>query len=133
MPDHLANWAKNTKPVKKARTSGKILERDIQRAIVRAFLVKYRIVLFHADSGGAGMRSGLSEGVRAYTSLPAGFPDLLGVIPGGRALFVEVKRPGNKPTDLQTRFLESFRLKGAVAFWADSVESALQQFEEQHG
>ncbi len=39
---------------------------------------------------------------RNITLLPAGTPDLLCLIPGGRALFIEVKRPGNTPTKLQT-------------------------------
>jgi hypothetical protein len=92
--------------------------------------MKFRIHLFKTDAGSAGFRSGLSEGARGYSGLPAGFPDLVGVIPGpGRAIFIEVKSPGKKPTGLQMAFLERRRAEGALAFWADSVDNALAQFE----
>ena len=117
------------KKVKKRNKSAAPLERDIEKAIRDAFRLKLHVTLFKTDAGGAGMRSGLRDGARAYTGLPAGFSDLVGVIPGtGRAIFIEVKAPGNKPTALQLEFLERRRAEGAVAFWADGVDSALQQF-----
>jgi hypothetical protein len=115
----------------KRKPSTKPLERDIEKAIVKAFALKHRITLFKTDTGGAGMRSGLSEGARAYTGLPTGFPDLLGAIPGsGRVVVIECKRPGNKPTAAQEHWLAFFRAQGGIALWADSVDSALKQFEE---
>lgn len=108
-----------------------LLERDVERAIVLAFWYKFRIHLFKTDAGAAGMRQGKPNGAGGYTGMPAGFSELLGAIPPhGRAIFLEVKRPGRKPTAAQRAFLESRRAEGAVAFWADSVDSALRQFEE---
>ena len=108
------------------------LEKEVQAAIIQAFKVQHRITLHKIDAGAAGMRSGLPKGGRGYSGLPAGFPDLMGVIPpNGRALFIEVKRPGQKPRPNQTDFLERFRAAGCVAFWADSVDSALAQYEDQ--
>ena len=46
-------------------------------------------------------------------------------------MFIEVKRPGGKPAPHQAAFLALLRGMGAVAFWADSVDSALRQFREQ--
>ena len=116
-------------PVRKRKGPGP--EAVVQKAIVDAFRLKYRVALVHVDSGGAGFRQGQGMGQGGHSATPAGFPDLVGVIPPeGRALYVEVKAPGNKPTDLQTRMLDLLRAKGAVAFWADSVSSALEQFEQ---
>ena len=106
-------------------------ERDVQKAIVDTFRMKYRVALVHVDAGAAGMRSGMAAHQGGYSTIPAGFPDLVGVVPPqGRAIYIEVKAPGNQPTELQTRYLELLRGKGALAFWADSVASALAQFED---
>jgi hypothetical protein len=106
-------------------------EKLIQRAICESFRLKYRIALVHIDSGGASFRSGRSSGAGGYSPTPAGFPDLVGVIPPtGRGLYIEVKAPGKKPTELQNRYLALLQAKGAIAFWADSVESAIRQYEE---
>lgn len=51
-----------------------------------------------------------------------GHPDLYGVAPGGRAIYVEVKRPGKKPNPNQAAYLERLVGMNAVACWADSVE-----------
>lgn len=107
-------------------------ERDVQKAIQEAFRLRFRIVLFHIDAGGAGFRSGQAAGCGGHSQTPAGYSDLSGVIQGsGRAIFIEVKAPGGKPTALQLGFLERRRAEGAVAFWADSVTGALAQYAEQ--
>lgn len=113
----------------RAKKKGPSPERLVQKAIQDAFRLKFQIALVHVDAGAAGMRQGQAAGAGGYSATPAGFPDLVGVIPPhGRAIYIEVKAPGNKPTDLQTRFLAALAAKGAVAFWADSVDSALAQF-----
>lgn len=60
------------------------------------------------------------------TGLPKGFSDVFGVLPGGRAFFVETKvRPG-KPTRQQLDFINVMRRQGALAGVAYSVEEALE-------
>ncbi len=116
-------------------TAKALLERDVQKAIVQAFRLQHRVHLFTTDAGNARARAeagraGL-EGFRGTSGLPTGFPDLIGAIPGnGRMVVIEVKRPGNIPTENQQHYLAVFKAAGAVAFWADSVEAALRQFEE---
>lgn len=44
--------------------------------------------------------------------------------PHGYVLFLELKRPGEKPTALQQKFIDDVRAAGAQAHWADSVEAA---------
>ena len=107
-------------------------ERQVEAAIQEAFRFRYRITLWKIDAGGRGLRSAGQKGARGSTGIPAGFPDLLGLEPvSGRAVFVEVKRPGGKPAPHQAMFLALLRSMGAVAFCADSVDSALRQFEQQ--
>lgn len=66
-----------------------------------------------------------------FCSLP-GFPDLAGMLKGGRALYVEIKRPApnaGKLTELQAAFLERARHFGALAFVARSVEDAQRELD----
>jgi hypothetical protein len=56
-----------------------------------------------------------------------GSPDLYGAIPAsrvlphGRSLWAEAKRPGNRPTPLQAAFLAELQSIGAAAFWFDDL------------
>lgn len=56
-----------------------------------------------------------------------GQSDLCGHRPGdGRAWYIEVKRPGEKPRENQERFLRQMRDSGALAGVAHSVEEAVE-------
>ena len=54
----------------------------------------------------------------------AGWPDDLFLIPGGRPLFIEFKRPGKEPTPLQYHRLGELRDLGYTAIWTDSADEA---------
>lgn len=57
-----------------------------------------------------------------------GIPDLL-ALRGGRAVFIEVKRPGGKPSDLQGYMLEKLQGLGFTALVAtneNDIESLLK-------
>ena len=49
-------------------------------------------------------------------------PDRLISAPGGKVGFLELKRPGNKPTPLQADTLRKLKEQGCFAAWVDSVE-----------
>ena len=51
-----------------------------------------------------------------------GVSDILGVLPTGQMIAVEVKRPGGRPTKEQIIFIEDIRRCGGLAFVADSVD-----------
>lgn len=52
-----------------------------------------------------------------------GVSDILGVLPGGRFLAIEVKKqPGKKPTALQGRFIDCVNKAGGLAFVAVCVD-----------
>ena len=52
-----------------------------------------------------------------------GVPDRI-ILYRGRALFLELKRPGKKPTKLQERELEELRAAGCAAHWSDNFQAA---------
>lgn len=52
---------------------------------------------------------------------PAGEPDIDACV-FGHTLKVEVKLPGNTPTDRQDAVIRKWEAAGAVAGWADSME-----------
>ena len=56
----------------------------------------------------------------------AGEPDLIGSYKG-KALGIEVKRPGKKATRLQDLFLKKLQAAGATAFVACSIEDVKQK------
>jgi len=51
---------------------------------------------------------------------PAGFPDIRSWGPDGRAIVIEVKRKGKKPTELQEIYLQKFRDRGYEAYFLDN-------------
>jgi Holliday junction resolvase len=68
-----------------------------------------------------------SRGCLAYKfSSPArrGVPDRIIVAPGGRILFLEVKREGERPTALQEREIRLLREQGCDAEWCDCLPVA---------
>lgn len=56
-----------------------------------------------------------------------GCSDVIGIIPGGWFLAIEVKRPGNKPTPLQQAWLDEVREAGGLALVAVSVDDLRTQ------
>lgn len=55
-----------------------------------------------------------------------GVTDLIGTIPpAGRALWLEVKRPGSEPNQEQSDFIETHVRAGGLAFYASTVEEVI--------
>ena len=59
-----------------------------------------------------------------------GESDIDGHRKDGRAIYLEVKLPGQVPRDDQLRFLDAMRNTGAIAGWCTSVEEAIRIVEE---
>lgn len=74
-----------------------------------------------ADRHGRAVRYGLCPGSS----------DLIGILaPSGRLLALEVKRPSERPTAEQTRFLDLVRRMGGVAAIVTSAAEAVAVVEE---
>lgn len=80
------------------------LERDLEAACVR-----------HAHARGCLTRKINGRGFRAW-------PDRLVLWPGGRAEFVELKRPGEEPTPLQRKLHRMLRELGFVVHVCDDFK-----------
>lgn len=103
------------------------LESNIQSLILEYLPKDSRVGMFwRQNTGGAPLpgRGGAKQIVRFGTK---GICDILGVLNGGRALAIEVKRPGAKPNTHQQRFIDSFNATGGYAFIATSVQDVVDQ------
>lgn len=115
-------------------------ESDIQRAILD-YLKALGIMAWRQKNEGTwDAKRGF---YRKGTGTP-GLPDIGGilprreyctggymVVPGGRALFIEVKAGRKKPTPEQLDFLARARKAGALAFVAYSVEDVINKLKEE--
>lgn len=86
-----------------------------------ALLRHRRIMAWRSNSGVAWLpgKGGRSRPVRF--GVP-GQADITGILPDGRRLEVETKRPGAKPRPEQLAFLDGIRSSGGVALWVSSVD-----------
>lgn len=73
----------------------------------------------------------LRVGKRLIEMAPAGSPDIIGVLPGGKFIGVEVKCPGEEARPNQVQFHERLRSYGAAVAVVHSVTEA-RQFIDQH-
>lgn len=64
-------------------------------------------------------------GARVSVGVP-GESDIWGHRPDGKAFYVEVKLPGEKPRQNQLDFIEAMKNSGALAGWCTSIEEALR-------
>lgn len=65
------------------------------------------------------------------TGVPPGFPDLFGFRKSdGKAVFIEVKAPGGKPTQKQLKFISTMREYGAIAGVCRSAGDAINLVKE---
>lgn len=95
-------------------------EADIQRACLQYLhLIGWHVWRNNTGATRATDTRGKARFIR-YGS--PGSADILGVTPRGQFLAVELKRPGNKPTELQAEWLERVRKSGGLAIVATSLD-----------
>ena len=54
-----------------------------------------------------------------------GWPDHLFCIPGGKPVFIEFKRPGERPTKLQMFVMDKLEKVGYNVYWTSGAEEAI--------
>lgn len=59
----------------------------------------------------------------------AGVSDILACVKG-RFVAIEVKKPGEKPTDLQENFINAINSIGGFAFWSDNLQHVKDKLKE---
>ena len=85
-----------------------ILERDVERALIRAVRRAGGLCLKFTSPGWIGA------------------PDRLCLLPEGKIFFVELKRPGAKPRHLQLKRHEELRKLGFPVYVIDSKEECYE-------
>jgi hypothetical protein len=94
-------------------------EGEVQKAILDYLSVRG---IFHwRVNTGAMRRNG-----RLVRFGTAGVSDIIGVLPGGRILAIEVKAPKKYPTEAQKDFLAQVKAAGGVGFVAYGVEDVAE-------
>lgn len=96
-------------------------EHDLMNKI-RLALSERGIRIWRANVGKVKM----ADGRYFDTGLPKGFPDLFGIAPDGRAIFIEVKKIGGRVSDEQRRFINVMKGYGAIAGICYSVDEAVK-------
>lgn len=116
------------RPVERA-TDRAPLEKEIQTAIIEAIRLRRDIVFVGRFNRGQAVATD-GFGHTRYTPFNTvpGFPDIHGLLVGGKAFYLEVKRPPPnyvKPTQEQQSFLDDARNAGAYAGVVTTVEEAM--------
>ena len=104
------------------------LESEISRTI-RDYLELHGCLMVRVNSGAIMLGDPDTGKKRMYRGAEKGTSDLLGCLPGGKFLAVEVKRPGKKPTDAQREFLGRVIDAGGIGIVATSIEDVEGLFE----
>jgi hypothetical protein len=91
-------------------------ERAVQKAI--ALWLRAKGALVAITDAGAAYRAGAFFG----DALPAGWPDITGLLPGGRFIGVECKAPGGLQSEMQKHIQQAIRLRGGIYVLARSIE-----------
>src|SRR5947208_6166428 len=93
------------------------LEQAIQSQILSYLRLKRIFCYKHQNAG-------IYREGRYIPSHTRGVSDIIGILPGGRFLAIEVKRPGGKVSDEQQQFIDNINERGGLAFVARSVDEA---------
>lgn len=97
-----------------------VTETDIQKEILE-YLQTTGIFAWRNNTGRKG---------KVSFGLP-GSSDIIGILPDGRFLAVEVKGPKTKVQKNQKEFLSGIKHRGGVAFVARSIEDVVEELEKQ--
>ena len=104
------------------------LEKDIQKAIMQFLKSHPKVAMVWRQNSGTFQETdgrGNTRFIRANSA--RGMADIMGVLKNGRALAIEVKRPGAKVLPHQQLFLDSITEAGGLAFVARSVDDVIQK------
>jgi hypothetical protein len=94
-------------------------ESDIQKAILDYLSLK-RIVAWRNNSGTAEVQAG--KKLYWMKLAPKGSPDIIGYLPDGRFLGIEVKRKGGVASQEQIDFLDKLNNSGGLGMIAYSLD-----------
>ncbi|MCX7698803.1 MAG: VRR-NUC domain-containing protein [Candidatus Goldbacteria bacterium] len=103
-----------------------IYEKDIQRDIL-SFLRLNKIFCWKNNNVGIYKK----ETGSYIPSQIQGISDIIGILPDGRFLAIEIKREGGKLTDKQIEFLNNIKKNNGLTIIAYSVKDVVEKLQEQ--
>ncbi|MEG1106920.1 MAG: VRR-NUC domain-containing protein [Eubacterium sp.] len=59
-----------------------------------------------------------------------GIPDRIVLLPGGKVGFIELKALGEKPRNIQKKWISQLKDLGFVSDWADNFEKAMRLIDD---
>lgn len=98
-------------------------EQNIQKAIIDYLRIK-KYVVFKHHSTGFTVREGK---VAAFRYSEKGISDIIACSPQGTFVAIEVKKPGNKPSEDQLAFIKQVILNKGIAFVAHSIDETIER------
>jgi len=99
-------------------------EKDIQTQMIQWLTYQPKTFIWRQNAGSMFVDS--PTGRHGFRSASVqGISDILGIWQG-KPLAIEVKRPGNKPTEMQNDFLHRFANAGGLAIVAFSLEGLVE-------
>ena len=112
---------------KKASKPAPPLENDIRNLILEWLNLQSGVTCWRQNTGfHVFEHKGKKRAVRYGQP---GQSDISGImLPSGRRIEIEVKRPGNKPTEDQKAWMAMIREHGGIAFWCDSLDRCMELF-----
>ena len=96
-----------------ARDTSDLRETDIVRGCLEVLRLR-NVFAFRVNCGAMKVGRGEQRRFLRFTSIN-GVSDIIGVLPDGRFLGIEVKRAGNVPSDDQRAFLDAVTRRGGLA------------------
>jgi hypothetical protein len=120
---------KKSRVVRYNSASGTVTEGEIQNQILDWLNLKQ---IFNWRQNTMGVYCGKdNQGNARFRKAPTtGVSDILGVLPNGRFLAIECKRPGGKATPEQLEFIDSVNSNGGLAFVADSLDVVMERLDD---
>lgn len=88
---------------------------------ILGYLQAMRIIAWRQNTGAVKFKSDSGRDRFTRFGFP-GCPDVLGILPGGRGLYIEVKKPGGRVRPAQQAFIDAAVRAGALAFVAYSMD-----------
>ena len=95
---------------------------------ILSWLKAHRIVCFIHDSMGVFDPIKKVYRVRHSVHRSVGVPDIIGILPGGRFLAIEVKSRTGTLSEHQKQWIELINRSGGLAFMARSITDVIDQF-----
>lgn len=116
----MPQFTKAVREYKPRKQSTERRERDVLADILTALRKHPLVATVERRQSGS-----FQDGARYIKVGKRGDPDITGILHGGRAYAIEVKREGEYPSEIQWKRIYALRAAGALAGCAHSVVEAL--------